>query len=208
VVGVVGDVKDWFRGEPLPTVYVPAALMPQRSLRLFVRTAGEPTAVVAALRTSLQKLDPGLPIEDLRTMERDLWEQRSGVRNAVAQMGVFAAIALLLGATGIYAVVAFSVAQRTRELGVRLALGARPGDLLRMVLGQSLRTVGIGLVLGSLAALALVQVMAHALFGVVKVELGVFVAVVLLLASSALLAAWAPARQAARVDPLQALRAE
>jgi ABC-type antimicrobial peptide transport system permease subunit len=123
-------------------------------------------------------------------------------------MGVFALIALVLAATGIYAVMAFAVAQRTRELGVRLALGARAEDLLRMVLGQSLRTAGIGLALGGAAAFALMRAMAHVLYGVVKVEWPVFAGVVALLVACAALAAWVPARQAARVDPLEALRAE
>jgi predicted permease len=208
VVGVVGDVKDWFTGEPRPIVYVLNSQLPQRSLKVFARASGDAAAVMGPLRLALQALDRSLPVEDLWTVEEDLRGQSSGVRLAAGQMGVFALIALVLAATGIYAVMAFAVAQRTRELGVRLALGARAEDLLRMVLGQSLRTAGIGLALGGAAAFALMRAMAHVLYGVVKVEMPVFAGVVALLVACAALAAWVPARQAARVDPLEALRAE
>jgi putative ABC transport system permease protein len=208
VIGVVGDVKDWFSGSPQPTVYVLNSQMPQSYVQIFVRTAAEPTAMAARLRAEVRAVDRTLPVEELRTMERNLWEQTSGVRISAAQMGVFAIIALLLATTGIYGVVAFSVAQRTREMGVRMALGASAQDVLRLIVGQSMRTTAIGLTIGCLAAVLLMQAMARALFDVVKLDATVFVGVTVGLALCAALAAYAPARRAAKVDPMVALRCE
>jgi putative ABC transport system permease protein len=208
VIGVVGDVRDWFSREPRPTLYVLNAQMPQRSLRIFVRTVGDPTPLAATVRAQVQAVDPTQPVEGLRTMERDLWEQTSGVRLSAAQMGVFAGIALVLATTGTYGVVAFSVARRTQEMGVRMAMGARAQDVLRLVIGQSLRTTVIGLAIGSGAAFLLVRAMARALFGVLELESTVFLGVTLILAFCALLAAYLPARRAARVDAAAALRRE
>jgi predicted permease len=208
VIGVVGDVRDWFNLEPRPILYLLNSQMPQRSMQIFVRTDQDPMALAARVRAEVQTLDRGLPIEDLRTMERDLWEQTAGVRLSAAQMGVFAGIALLLATTGIYGVVAFSVAQRMREMGVRVALGARAQDLLGTVMGQSLRTTAIGLVIGLAVAFALVRAMARVLFDVVQPDSTVFFGMTLLLVACAGLAAYAPARRAARVDPVIALRSE
>ncbi len=208
VVGVVRDFQDWFSRDPQPTVYVLNALMPQQGLQIFVRTSGGPAGLAATVRSEVQGLDPALAIEGFRTMERDLWELASGVRHSVAQMLAFAGIALLLATTGIYGVVSFSVAQRTREIGVRMALGARAADVLWLVIGQSLRTTALGVGLGLVAAFLLMRLLERALSGAVVVNMAVFAGVALGLTACAVLAAYAPARRAARVDPNVALRAE
>jgi len=208
VIGVVGDVKDWFSRQPRPILYVLNAQMPQRSLQIFARTDGDPMTLAARVRAEVQALDRSLPIEDFRTMERDLWEQTAGVRTSAAQMGVFAGIALLLAVSGIYGVVAFSVAQRSREMGVRMALGARAPDILWTVMGQSLRTTAVGMVIGLAVGFLLMRVMARVLFDVVQPDSKVFLGMSLVLGACAALAAYAPARRAARVDPVIALRSE
>ncbi len=208
VIGVVSDVKDWFNDQPQPILYVLQTQMPQRTIQIFVRTAGDPTALATTVRAAVQALDRSLPIEDFRTMERDLWERTSGVRVSAAQMGVFAGIALLLATTGIYGVVAFSVAQRRREMGVRMALGARPADVLWTVVGQSLRTTAVGMAIGGFAAFLLMQGMSRVLYGIVRLDATVFLGMGVILIVCAGLAASAPARRAARIDPVVALRHE
>jgi putative ABC transport system permease protein len=208
VIGVVSDVKEWYTQRPRPILYVLHAQMPQRSMQIFVRTDGDPMALAATVRAELQAVDRSLPIEDFRTMERDLWEQTAGIRTSAAQMGVFAGIALLLATTGIYGVVAFSVAQRLREMGVRMALGARAQDVLRLVVGQSLSTTAVGLAIGLVVAFLLMRAMGRVLFEIVTLDPTVFLGMTLLLGACAALAAYAPARRAARVDPVIALRSE
>ncbi len=208
LVGVVGDVKDWFSRRPNPTVYVLNTHIPQRHVELFARTAGDPGAVAGRARAEVQALDPTRPIEDVRSLAQDLANQASGVRISSVQMGVFALIALVLATTGIYGVVAFSVAQRTREIGVRMALGAQADGVLRLVVGESLRTSGLGLLLGLVGAVALTRLLASVLFDVVVVDAAMFVVVGVLLAACAAAAAYLPARRAAGVNPVEALRAE
>ncbi len=164
--------------------------------------------VAPRVRAEVQALDRNLPIEDFRTMERDLWEQTSGVRVSAAEMGVFAGIALLLATTGIYGVVAFSVAQRKREMGLRMALGARPSDVLWTVVGQSLRTTATGMAIGGVAAFLLMQGMSRVLFGVVTLDAALFLGMATILVVCAGVAAAVPARRAGRIDPVVALRCE
>ncbi|HEX2190757.1 MAG TPA: FtsX-like permease family protein, partial [Longimicrobiaceae bacterium] len=162
----------------------------------------------AAARAEVARLDPGLAPYEVRTMREVLalsfWDQ--GLFGGL--FGVFAALALVLAAVGIYGVMAYAVASRAHEIGVRMALGARAGDVVRMVVRQAVRLAAIGVGVGLLAAFGASQVLAGMLYGVSPSDPATFVAVPLLLGGVALLAAWIPARRAARVDPMAALRSE
>jgi len=208
VVGVCGDIKDWFTGEPQPAAYVSYFQAPQLSMMLLMRTAGDPMQIANAARAGIHGVDRNQPVYDLKSMEESISEQTSGVRSAAVTMSTYAAIALLLAVTGIYAVIAYSVVQRTHEIGLRLALGAGHGDIVRMVVGQAFRLAAIGLAIGIPVAFILTRIMASALYGVVSVDALTFVAFTVALAVSALLAGYIPARRAVRVDPMTALHHE
>jgi putative ABC transport system permease protein len=208
VVGVCGDTKDWFTGAPQPAAYVPFLQAPQLSMLLLMRTVGDPMQIASAARAGIQAVDRNQPVYDLKSMEESIAEQTSGVRSSAITMSTYAAIALLLAVTGIHAVIAYSVAQRTHEIGLRLALGAGQGDIVRMVVGQAFRLAAIGLTIGIPIAFALTRVMANALYGVVSVDALTFVAFTLTLAAAALFAGYIPARRATRVDPVIALHHE
>jgi predicted lysophospholipase L1 biosynthesis ABC-type transport system permease subunit len=208
IVGVVGDVKDWFSGEPQPAVYLPYPQAPQLSMRLLLRTAGDPMRVVAGARAQILSVDPDQPIYDVKSMEQVLSEQTSGVRLSASMMGVFAGIALVLAAAGIYAVISYLVAQRTHEIGVRMALGARQRDVLNLVVGYALKLALVWLAIGLPAAYAMTRVMSSALYGVIALDAATFAGFTLLLAAVALAAGYIPARRATKVDPMVALRYE
>ena len=208
VAGVCGDVKDWFSGAPVPFAYIASAQVPQRAMTLLVRTAGDPVALAGAAREAVRAVDGNPPVYDVKSMEQIVAWETSGVGSAALSMEIYAAIALLLAVTGVYALTAYSAAQRTHEIGIRMALGASGGDVLRMVVGQSLRTSGAGLVIGLPAALILTKIMSSALSNVVPMDLRTVAAFTLLLAGAAVLAAYVPARRAARLDPTVALRHE
>jgi putative ABC transport system permease protein len=153
-------------------------------------------------------VDRDAPVYEVESMEQNIAWQTSGVGGAALSMEIYAAIALLLAVTGIYALTSYSAAQRTHEIGIRMALGARGGDVLKMVVGQSLRISGAGLAIGLPAALILAKIMSSVLSGVVPMDLRAVAAFTVLLGSSALLAAYIPARRAARLDPMAALHHE
>ncbi len=208
VVGVAADVKrSWIDREFRPTVYLPLAQAPRRSLRLAVRTSGDPLALLPALREQLLAVDRDLPPYAAATMEQELRDQASGVRLTAVLLGFFGFLAVLLAAVGLYGVVAHATSQRTHEFGVRMALGARPGDVRRMVLAHAGRLALAGLAIGLPAALVLAHLLARLLFGVVVVDWTAFAAAPLLMAVM-LAASDLPARQATRVDPMLSLRAE
>jgi len=164
--------------------------------------------IANAARAEIHGVDRNQPVYDLKSMEESISEETSGVRSAAITMSTYAAIALLLAVTGIYAVVAYSVVQRTHEIGLRLALGAAHGDILRMVVGQAFGMAAMGLAIGIPVAFILTRVMATALYGVVSVDALTFVAFAVALAVSALVAGYIPARRATRVDPVIALHHE
>jgi putative ABC transport system permease protein len=208
IVGIVGDTRDWFSGEPDRTVYVLNDQMPQWSLQLLVRTDGDPAKALAAVRSQAQGGDRNQPVFDAKTMEQRYDEQLSGVRISTWMMTVFAGIALALAASGVYGVVSYTVARRTHEIGVRMALGAAKGEVRRHIVFQALRPAFVGIATGVATALALGRLMSSALYGVVALDPATFGAVALMLAASALLAAYIPARRASAIDPVVALRDE
>ena len=213
VVGVVGNVLTWggdagFR----PQIYVPYQQYPWlvAPRHLIVRTAASvtPASVTSAVVRELQSVDKDQPASDIRTLEQLAGEPLAQQRMVMALLGAFAGLALVLSALGIYGVLTYSVARRTREIGVRLALGAQPVSLLRLVIGDGGRLVSIGILAGVAAGLLLTRLLAGLLYGVGPSDLATFVAGALVLASVSLLACYIPARRAMRVDPIEVLRQE
>ena len=209
VVGVVKDGKYVTLGEdPTPFFYVPFLQRSESDATLHVRTTGDPRGLVEAMQKEVRALDPSLPVFDVKTMTDHLGLSLLPARLAGSVLGLFGLVALILAAVGIYGVMSQAVRQRTRELGVRIALGARPTDLLSMVLAQSMRVALVGLAIGLVAALGLSRLVASLLYGISPVDPVTFVAIPALLAAVALLASYVPARWAMRVDPMVALRHE
>jgi macrolide transport system ATP-binding/permease protein len=209
VIGVVSNTKDkGLTTDPRPAIYIPLQQQYTPNMTLHVRAATGVEALLAAVRREVQALDAQLPVYNLKTLA----EQKDGAlyaeRMAAALLVLFGLLALLLAVIGLYGVLAYAVTQRTRELGIRLALGAEPRDLLRLVIGQGLKLTLIGLQLGLAAAFALTRLLEKFLFGVSTTDPLTFALLALLLVAVAFVACWVPARRAARVDPLVALRYE
>ncbi|HUI57569.1 MAG TPA: FtsX-like permease family protein, partial [Bryobacteraceae bacterium] len=173
-----------------------------------VRSAGDPELLAGAVRDAVRQVDSNQPIFDLKSMQQRISEETSGVRASAVNMSVYAVIALLLAVTGIYAVVSYSVVQRTHEIGVRMALGAAGADIARMTLRQGIAIAAAGLAAGVPLSYTLMRVMSSALYNVVLVEPLIFAGVTAVLALAAVLAGYVPARRAASIDPLIALHHE
>ena len=209
VVGVVGDVaQEGVTAKPYAQLYRPIAQNPGRGLTVAIRTAGDPMAIAAQARRALRAFDPELPLSDLRTMEDRIGENLAQPRVSMLLLAGFAGIALTLAAIGIYGVIAYAVAQRTREIGIRMALGATTADVRQLVVRQGMTPVLIGVVVGVGAALLLTRLMSSLLFGVSATDPATYAGVALFLAGVALAASWLPARRATRVQPVIALRQE
>ena len=207
VIGVAGDVRhERLSDQAYPQIYLPFNQTPTRSLVLAVRAEVDPATVVPAIRRSLAAIDPDLPLADVSTLEERKAASLARPRVNAAVLGGFALAALVLAAVGIYGVVAYGVVQRTRELGIRMALGAGGGPLLRMVIRQGMTPVLAGMALGLAGALAGGRVLRSLLFGVGPGDPVTFVAVTFFLVAVALAAIYLPARRAARSDPMVALR--
>jgi predicted permease len=207
IVGIVGDVRPVpLDHDPAPTVYIPLAQQPESTSAFVVRTSGDPLALASSIGTQLRSVDPEEPAYDMRSLEQVLSDSLSGVELSAHMMLVFGFSALTLAAAGIFAVMAYSVRQRTHEIGVRMALGARRVDVLRLVLGFAMKMAGVGLVIGLSLATLLTRALSSALFGVVQTDLVTFALLTFLLAAVAAMAAYMPARWAMKVDPMVALR--
>ena len=209
VVGVVGDVKQYGLDQEQKTqFYRPQRQLAVRPMSLVVRAAGDPDALATALRQAVLSVDPDQPIYNVRTMGRLLSDTTAPRRLSLLLLGAFAATALLLAGVGIYGVLAYSVTQRTHEIGIRMALGARRGDVLLMVFRQGLRLVLVGAALGVAAAFGLTRLMRSLLYGVSPTDPPTLGLVCLVLVGVALVACLVPARRASGVDPMIALRCE
>ena len=209
IVGVVGDVKpDRINGAEWPTIYVPYAQGPAAAMTLAVRTAGAPLGLASAVTREVRQLDPDQPVADVRTMEEVVNLAVSGARFQTALLASFAGVAFLLAAVGIYGVISYDVSQRTNEIGIRMALGAQPADVRRLILGQGARLAVYGIVAGLLGAGVLTRWMGTMLFGVGPTDVWTYAAVSILLAVVALAASYVPSRRAMVPDPVIALRHE
>jgi ABC-type antimicrobial peptide transport system permease subunit len=219
VVGVVADIKQESLHETtMPMTFTPLAQEPDpsvahpfgffRAMNVAVRTSGDPAAVVSAVRRQIAEIDPALPVSDLRTMEETIRESAAPQRFSTSMLGAFAALALLLATLGIAGVVAYSAAQRTREIGLRIALGATRVTILRLALREGLLYSALGLLAGVGAALGLTRLMGSLLYGVPANDPMTFAGVITLIALVAALASLLPAYRATRVNPVQALRQE
>jgi predicted permease len=209
IVGVVGDMHETSPdGPPTPAMYIPAEQHPVPWMKLVVRSTADEGSLITAIRARLKAIDPELPLSDVQPLSAVVGASVASQRLSASVLTTFAMLALLLAAVGLYGVISYSVAQRSQEFGIRAALGAGRGDLLRLVMRQSAGLVISGLVLGVAGALAVGRVMASQLFGVGTSDPATFVIVALLLAGVALLATVIPAVRATRVDPAVTLRAE
>jgi len=209
VVGVTKDLKHYGLERPVrPGVYLPEPLQPRSTNTVVLKMAGDPAAIAAAARAAMRDVDPEIPAYDMRTMDERLARSRS-LRAAYSWMlGVFAVMALVLALGGSYGVTSYLVSQRTRELGIRVALGAKRSDISRAVLKGSLTVVSIGVVLGIAGAIGAGRLLASLLFGVPPYDALILTIAASALAATGFLANWLPARRASRVDPMISLRAE
>jgi predicted permease len=210
IVGVVSDTRDAGLGrDPLPTVYIPFAVMPGWPAFSYVlRTQQEPGAVIASARRTIRELDPTLPVRDVASMDDVLSTAVAPARWSTTLLGVFAGVALVIAVLGVFGVLSFVVTQRTRELGIRIALGAAPAQVRRLVVGRGVVLVLTGVAAGIVGATVLTRFMGSLLFGVGATDPVTYAVVAAILVGAALLASYLPARRATRVDPILALRAE
>ena len=209
IVGIVGDVKAFGPNEAAPaTVYLPFDQAPITDVSLVVRSSAAPAPIINGARAAIRDVDPELPIFDVQTMTDALSESVAQPRFYAILLGSFAAIALIIAALGIYGVISYTVSQRTRELGIRIALGAQRERVVRLVIGQGLTLTLIGIVIGLAGAYMLTRLIASLLFGVAPADALTFAVVAVVFVAVACLASYLPARRAAAVDPIIAMRAE
>lgn len=191
-----------------PAVYIGWGTLPLTDIAFVVRSSAEPQAVAAGIRERVRTADPGVPIFNLHSMQELVTESVAQPRFYMLLLTAFGGLALLLAALGIYGVISYSVSQRTRELGIRIALGATQDRVVRLVLGQGVALTAVGVLAGLVGAYALMHLLAALLFGVDATDGVTFVGVAVVLAGVASLASYLPARRAAKVDPVIAMRAE
>ena len=209
IVGIIGDVKDAGLNEPTP----PQAFMPYRqwpvdSMTIVMKTTTPPESLAAAVRQEVRAIDPNLPVSSIASLESVVAESISQPRFYMLLLAVFATVALVLAAIGIFGVLSYAVSQRTREIGIRMALGAPGRSVVHLIVRQAMVLVLCGVAAGTIAALFASRTMARMLFGVTPTDPVTFSAVAAVLVTVALFASYLPARRATRVDPIVALRAE
>jgi ABC-type antimicrobial peptide transport system permease subunit len=211
IVGIVGDVRSSLEREPQPTVYAFSLQRPQwwqvARLSIVVRGQTDPETLIPALRSTVQELRSDVPIS-FRTLEQVFSSAFDARRFTLMLFGVFGAVALLITLIGVYGMLSYSVAERRQEIGIRMALGAQPANVLLLVIGQGFRITIFGIVIGLAGAWALTRLMSNLLYGISPTDPITFAVIGFLLLLVALLACWIPARRATRVDPLEALRCE
>jgi predicted permease len=209
VVGMVHDSKYGSVGEdPTPYVYAPLQQAYQPAVALFVRTAGAPDSVLRSARNEVHSMDAHIAITNVQPLREVVDQSLWAPRTAAALLGIFASLAIVLAMVGIYGVMSYSIRRRVREIGIRMALGARPADVLRLVLGEGMLLVGIGIVLGVLAGIGLSRLVTSILYGAAAGSWLLFAALAAALAMVAFFASYLPARRATRVDPMIALHYE
>ncbi len=209
IVGVVRDSKYLTLGEePVPCVYLPLAQNHETGVSLHVRASVDPSSLVAAVRNEVQSLEKNLPVTNVRPMTETIGNSLYAARMGALLLGIFGALALLLAAVGLYGVMSYVVSRRTRELGIRMALGAQSSDVFKLVLREGMMLVAIGVALGLMAAVSVTRLLASFLYGISTTDGLTFVSIPLVLAIVALAACYIPARRAMKVDPMVALRYE
>jgi putative ABC transport system permease protein len=210
IVGVVGNVKhSSLKNEDSPEMYLPQTQIPFDIMSLVIRThVSDPATVTNAVRAELASIDSTIPLTSVRVFDEYISRSLARPRFNALLLSIFAGTALVLTAVGIYGVIAYSVSQRTNEIGIRMALGAAQSTIFRLVVGQAMTLVAISVVIGLVGAFAVTRLLNSLLFGVGASDPFTFLAIVCLIAAVAFMAAWLPARRAAQVDPIVALRAE
>ena len=210
IVGIAGDMKQNLATDPAAEMYMPFRqankLLPVFAMSLVLRTAGDPRLAAPELRKAVRDIDPDQPLVKIRTMEENVAASVSAPRFRTILLAIFALSALVLSAVGLYGVIAYSVAQQSQEIGIRMALGARSSDVLKMVMARGLRMTAIGVAIGIAGAIAATRVLTSFLYGVTPLDVWTYVAVTAVLAAVTLMAALIPARRATRVNPVIALR--
>src|SRR5262245_10346346 len=209
IIGVVSDIKTNALYMPLyPEIYRPDSQLPSDDCYLIIRTKAAPETLAAAVREEMGRIDRDIPLRTARTMESVIAGTLGRARLSAWLFGLFAALAAALAAAGLYGVMSYAVSQRQQELGLRMALGAEAGDVMRLVVGEGVKLTFVGLALGLIAAFALSRFIVSQLFGVVATDPLTYAGAAMLLAMVALMACYLPARRAAKVDPMVALRNE
>lgn len=209
IIGVVGDVKhDTLDAATTPEIYVPHLQNPTPRMSLVVRTVGDPRNLIPLVRSAVQSIDPQQPVYNINTMEERVWRSVSTRRMITLLLVAFAAVALILAAIGIYGVISYSIIQRTHEIGIRMALGAQAGDVLKLIVGHGMMLTLIGVGFGIVAALALNRYISSLVFGVNTTDLATLASVSVLLVAVAFIACYVPARRATRISPMMALKYE
>jgi len=210
VVGVVNDIRlsNDFSHPPSPESYIPFSQSPSRAMTIVLRSDGDPLPLIAGLREAVASLDPDQPLSQLVSLTQLVNDQEAPYRIFTEFTNFFGLLALFLAAIGIYGVMAFIVSGRTKEIGIRMALGATPREVTNLVLAHSVRLTIVGVLLGLAGAAALAQMLSGMLFGVSVTDPGIYLGAAVVLGAAILLASYVPARRAAAVDPMVALRHE